>query len=148
VCVVSTDRWYDKHEVSPKFAFGHGLSYSSFRYGSLTTKAVSPHSNGTVEFKLTNNGTRAASTVAQLYLSFPESYVMDKFEPLRVLRGFSKTELQAGASSLVSFALTQRDVSIWDVNTHAWKPVAGTFTVHVGESSRDFRQSAMLVAAF
>eukprot|EP00937_MAST-01D_sp_MAST-1D-sp2_P004548 g4548.t1 len=136
-------RWYDAHGVAPAYAFGHGLTYSSFEYGALQLSSGSSSPGGaahTVAFTLTNTGTAAAAEVAQLYIGFPGS----AGEPPRVLRGFRKVALAAGASVTVSFPLGARELSVWDADAHAWSEVAGTFTVSVGASSRDLRQNATL----
>ena len=133
-------RWYDAHGVEPAFAFGHGLTYSSFQYGQLTVVPGGANSAASVSFTLTNSGSAAASEVAQLYLGFPAS----ADEPPRVLRGFEKVHLAPSASTTVRFQLGSRDLSIWDVNTHAWAEVRGDFNISVGASSRDLRQTATL----
>ena len=68
-------------------------------------------------------------------LSFPAA----AGEPPQQLKGFTKVHLQAGASTVVSLALTPRDFSIWSVEKHGWTVVSGTFGVAVGCSSRDHR---------
>ena len=120
-------RWYDAHKVAPAFAFGHGLSYSTFALSGLKASADS------VSATVTNTGDRAGATVVQLYLGFPE----DAGEPPQQLKGFSKQPLKPGQSADVTFKLSERDRSIWDVGTHAWAEAKGTFTATVGLSSRD-----------
>ena len=126
-------RWYQSHAVEPAFAFGHGLTFSSFDYSGLTvtpTLAV---------FTLRNNGSRPAATVAQLYLTYPTH----AGEPPHQLKGFQRTDVLApGESVPVSFELTPRDFSIWSVGVHAWSVVSGEFAAAVGESSQDTRLSA------
>merc|ERR1712048_369205 len=122
-------RWYDAHGVTPKFAFGHGLSYSSFEYSHLQVSGL------TVSFTVKNTGTRAGNEIPQMYVGFPES----AGKPPQVLRGFEKINLAAGATQKVSFKLTSGDLSVWDVKMHAWTPVQGSFQVGVGASSRDIR---------
>ncbi len=73
--------------------------------------------------------------VAQLYLGFPAS----ADEPPLQLKGFSKVYLAPGEAIVVTFPLASRDVSIWDVDTHAWAVAYGNFTAFVGSSSRDIR---------
>ena len=158
-------RWYDSHGVVPAYAFGHGLTYSAFAYGALkvetaTTAAaaaavaavIAPTAASrarrvalatpkyTVSFTLANTGGAAAAEVAQMYLGFPAA----AGEPPRLLAGFEKVFLAPGASSSVSFALSSRDLSVWDVGTHAWTEVSGIFNVTIGASSRDLRQSIVL----
>jgi len=121
-------RWYNSHNVAPKFPFGHGLSYASFEFSALTI------SLNAVSIDVVNSGAVPGAEVMQLYLTFPDAAQ----EPPRQLKGFVKTEvLQPGASVTVHFALRDRDFSIWDVVTHSWQPQQGEFLVEVGRSSQD-----------
>jgi len=133
-------RYYDAHNIgfTTGFPFGHGLSYTSFEYNELKV------SNLTVTFAVKNSGKVAGAEVAQLYLGFPAA----AGEPLRQLKGFHKTKILApGESENVQLTLRRRDVSIWDVNQHAWRVVDGHFNVSVGSSSRDFRLQGSFVVS-
>lgn len=126
-------RWYDKHGVAPAFPFGHGLSYTHFAYSALAVKASG--SGATAAVSVANSGTAPGREVAQLYLTFPGS---DPFEPKRILKGFHKTQpLSPGQAETVTFALTERDLSLWLGGR--WAKSTGTFGVAVGASSRDIR---------
>ena len=130
-------RWYDEKGLTPRFPFGHGLSYTSFRYSAL---AVTPLGGAARDLDVTcsvaNIGAVAGAEVAQLYLRFPRS----AGEPPQQLKGYVKTPvLAAGATQQLSFRLSDRDFSIWNVSTHAWAVVDGTFGVSIGASSRDMR---------
>jgi beta-glucosidase len=127
-------RWFDASNVTPRFAFGHGLSYTSFAYASLSV-AGDGVAGVTVSFTLTNTGARAGREVPQLYLAFPAA----AGEPPLVLRGFDSVEVAAGASAPVTFHLSPRDMSTWDVGAHAWALARGDFSIVVGASSRDAR---------
>lgn len=118
-------RWYNARGVTPKFPFGHGLTYSEFDLSGLEIAGRS------VTVTLANVGEVDASEVVQLYLTFPESAE----EPPRQLRSFKKVPLKAGAHQRVAFELTDRELSIWDATAHAWSPVRGAFGVEVGFSS-------------
>lgn len=128
-------RYYDAHNLSfsSGFAFGHGLSFTTFHYTSL--HAVNRHKTIEISFILLNNGTIAGAEVVQLYLTFP----VEAAAPPQQLKGFKKVELAAGGNTTVTLALTLRDLSIWNVDSHAWAVVSGTFGVMVGSSSRDQR---------
>ena len=98
-----------------------------------------------VSLTVTNNGTRTANEVVQLYLGFPAS----AGEPPLVLAGFTKLQnVKAGAAQEVHFTLETSTaskskignvVSIWNATTHAYEVVHGEFTVYVGASSEDIR---------
>lgn len=125
-------RYYDAMGIqfTTGFPFGHGLSYTAFEYSALTVDQM------TVTFTVLNSGKLAGAEVAQVYLSFPTS----AGEPLWQLKGFHKTSvLQPGQVETVRIDLLPRDVSIWDINEHAFTPVTGLFHVRVGASSRDIR---------
>lgn len=127
-------RWMDAKNIQPLFAFGHGLSYSSFAYSDLTvTGTVTPTSSATVSFTVTNTAGPAGSDIPQLYLAFPSS----AGEPPKLLRGFQKVSLESGGSVRVSLPLSAQDCSIFSNNKDDFELVAGAFTVLVGASSRD-----------
>eukprot|EP00055_Hartaetosiga_balthica_P011579 m.53075 g.53075 ORF g.53075 m.53075 type:complete len:739 (-) comp7652_c0_seq1:124-2340(-) len=122
-------RWYDARGVTPAFPFGHGLSYTTFHYSDLAISGMN------ISATITNTGSVAGAEVPQLYLGFPSS----AGEPPQQLKGFEKVHLGAGQSTTVTFNLRDRDLSIWDVNQHAWSKVKGSYSVSIGASSRDFR---------
>merc|ERR1712207_126304 len=99
------------------------------------------HGNATVSFSVENSGHSSGAEVAQLYLGFPSA----AGEPPLQLKGFHKTKvLTPGDVEKVTLALSPRDFSTWNTTVHAWSPVAGTFQVRVGSSSRDIRLHAEL----
>ena len=93
----------------------------------------------TVTVDVTNSGKVAGAEVAQLYLTFPAS----AGEPFKQMKGFQKVMIAPGAKSTVTFTLGDRDLSIWNVDPAArgWKVVTGEFSVSVGASSADIRQT-------
>lgn len=127
-------RWYNAHDVTPHYPFGHGLSYTRFEYSSLQVSASA------VSFQLTNSGNMSGSEVAQVYLTFPEV----AGEPPVQLKGFEKVKLNPGESTQVTVSFASHDFSIWDVEIHDWKPQEGVFIVLVGSSSRDIRLKSEL----
>jgi beta-glucosidase len=138
-------RYYDAHEMTPNFCFGHGLSYSSFSYANLKVTpaaATAPLTDSTVvatvSVEITNTGYLSGAEIPQLYVSFPP----EAKEPPKILKGFLKVELAASQSKTVEFQLTQRDLSIWDVATHHWTMLSGEYTALVGSSSCDLKGSA------
>ena len=144
-------RWYDAHNVAPAFAFGHGLSYTTFAYSDLSI-ALSGAPGGydnvdtdrvrvVVEADVRNTGSRAGAEVVQLYLGFPDA----ERQPPRLLKGFAKPFLQPGEVARVAFRVRDRDVAVWSEAAAAgeggFAVARGTFVVGVGASSRDIRLS-------
>eukprot|EP00730_Choanoeca_flexa_P009428 TRINITY_DN12646_c4_g1_i1.p1 TRINITY_DN12646_c4_g1~~TRINITY_DN12646_c4_g1_i1.p1 ORF type:complete len:687 (+),score=167.95 TRINITY_DN12646_c4_g1_i1:2334-4394(+) len=127
-------RWYDYHNIEPKFPFGHGLSYTTFNYSSLSI------SGRTLTFNVQNLGRVGGAEVAQLYLGFP----LEANEPPRQLKGFQKVYLHPGQTQEITMTLRDRDLSIWDADVHAWKVLTGEFDVYVGSSSNDIRLTGQL----
>ncbi|KAF1992086.1 glycoside hydrolase family 3 protein [Aulographum hederae CBS 113979] len=142
-------RHFDQAKIEPRFEFGFGLSYTTFKYSSLkvnhlsnTTTALSVYPNGgqpslftpilKVSATITNTGSVSGKEVAQLYLGFPAA----ASSPAKQLRGFQKVEIQPGETKPVEFVLHRRDLSTWDVEAQAWKLAGGKFRVVVGKSSR------------
>jgi beta-xylosidase len=91
-------------DPTPLFAFGHGLSYTTFGYEDLVISAASVPTDGTVEVSCTvrNTGSVAGTEVVQLYLSDPVAQVV---RPLRWLTGFARVPLAAGEARRVTFRL-------------------------------------------
>jgi len=130
-------RWYDANKIDPLFPFGHGLSYTTFKYDNLVVNKYQ------VSCQITNSGDVAGSEVVQLYLAFPSS----AGEPPLQLKGFEKVSLAKGASTTVTFTLSNPDFSIWDSSIHGWKLVTGSFFAHIGSSSRDIRLAGAITVA-
>jgi len=130
-------RWYDAHNVTPRFAFGHGLSYTTFQYSWVVGDKTSNIDGAPIAViaKITNTGSVAGNEIVQLYLSFPQAAQ----EPPKVLRRVKKVFLQPGKSTEVVFLLNNQDLQIWDSNAHGWTVVSGDYQLLVGASSRDIR---------
>jgi beta-glucosidase len=127
-------RWFDARNQTPLFPFGHGLSYTTFRYSDLKI-ARGAGGQTAVKVKVTNSGAREGAEVVQLYLGDPAA----AGEPPKQLKGFEKVWLKPGESQTVSLALTPDTMSVWNETTHGWKLVPGAYTISVGSSSRDIR---------
>lgn len=97
----------------------------------------------TVTVTVANSGAVTGAEVAQLYVGYPSSVTA----PPKQLRGFEKLPLAAGASGTATFALRRRDLSYWDVSQQNWVVPSGAFTISVGASSRDIRQTATLTVS-
>ncbi len=123
---------------SPLYAFGHGLSYTTFGYSGLRTSAPSLASSGTltVSVDVTNTGKRTGDEVVQLYVRHVGSTV-DR--PKRDLRGFKRITLKPGQRQTVRFPLPASSLAYWNAATHAWVVEADSVALEVGASSADIR---------
>lgn len=130
-------RWFQSEGISPLFAFGHGLSYTTFEVSDVVADAgARPGADPiTVRARVTNTGGRAGAEVVQVYLELPGS----TRQPPRRLVGFRKVQVEPGANVEVEIVVdpeaTHHPLSVWDYCERSWVVPAGTFTVHVGTSS-------------
>jgi beta-glucosidase len=131
-------RFYDTMEFEPRFAFGHGLSYTTFAFGDvrLRTTELAPGDSLAVEVDVTNVGDRAGAEVVQLYVRDPESALP---RPERELKAFARIERDPGESGTVTMTLDMRAFAYFDDLRNAWVAEAGAFELLVGSSSRDIR---------
>ncbi len=128
-------RGYEKQGTKPQFAFGHGLSYTTFKFDELVVKpATEAGKLCNVSFMVTNSGTRAGAVVSQLYIGDPQASVP---RPAKELKGFAKISLQPGESRNVTIPLDARSFAFYDVAKKQWRAEAGTFQILVGSSSDD-----------
>ncbi len=127
-------RWTEKNKIRPLFAFGHGLSYTTFKLGKVIADRteISASDNITVSVDVTNVGSRAGAEVIQLYVSDKKASV-DR--PLKELKGFKKVFLQPGETKTVSIVIDKDALSFYDEVAKAWKAEAGDFELLVGNSS-------------
>jgi beta-glucosidase len=129
-------RTYMYFKGEPQYAFGYGLSYTSFTYANLRTSA--PRLAGgaplTVSVDVTNSGTRAGDEVVQLYVRHPGSKVE---RPLKQLRGFERVTLAPGETRSVALRLAAQDLAYWSPGRHAWVVEPGRVELMVGPSSAD-----------
>ncbi|KAG6003493.1 hypothetical protein E4U43_000912 [Claviceps pusilla] len=144
-------KYFDKHDLTPRYEFGFGLGYTTFDLTTLKIKyargvghrdewPVGPIVPGgqadlfdtiaTVSVKVRNTGSVAGAEVPQLYVGTPHG-------PAKQLRGFEKPFLRPGEAKTVEFPLTRRDLSTWDTRAQKWRLQRGEYKIHVGTSSRD-----------
>jgi beta-glucosidase len=131
-------RGFDVAGVEPRFAFGHGLGYTTFEYESLSLAADGLSEGEPLELrvKVRNAGKRPGKEVIQVYVSPQTSPVA---RPPRELKGFAVVRLEPGEIAEVVLALEDRDLAFWDAKRHHWHVEPGRYEVQVGHSSRDIR---------
>ena len=133
-------RWNDAKDVAPLFAFGHGLSYTTFEYGeaSINRKSMREGGSVTITVPVTNTGSRAGKEIVQLYIADKEASVM---RPEKELKGFAKVELAAGETKSVKFEIEKEALSFFDDKQHCWVAEPGEFEALIGAASDDIRTS-------
>ena len=130
-------RWFDHKSIAPLFPFGHGLSYTTFAYSDVKAGACAACGGWKVSVKVANTGKVAGKETAQLYV-IPRNPTVERCA--KELKGFAKTKLLApGADETLSFAVTPRDLAIYDEFLHRWRAPAGEYELAVGASSADLR---------
>ena len=147
-------RYFDAHNISVRYEFGFGLSYTTFNISDVAAeplannitahpedRPIMPGGNPAlweaiynVTISLTNSGKIGGAGVPQLYVGFPESAPAGT--PPKQLRGFEKVYLEAGESQTVGFELMRRDLSYWDIISQQWVIPEGEFSLYLGFSSR------------
>ncbi|UIJ44222.1 glycoside hydrolase family 3 C-terminal domain-containing protein [Sphingomonas cannabina] len=130
-------RGYEARGVKPLFAFGHGLSYTSFAYsGLIAPAAVRPGAPVKVRVTLRNIGKVTGKEVVQLYVA-PATRAEN--EPVKQLRTFAKVALAPGQSRAVELTLDPRAFAGWDTATHRWIARGGAYRLLIGSASDDIR---------
>ena len=129
-------RWYDTKDVPVMYAFGHGLSYVEFEYGTLTCKQKKGKIQ--VSFDLKNLGDMEADEVAQLYVKRLDSKV-ERAE--KELEAFERVALKAGETKNVTLEFPLSELAHWDNETNGWVLEPGKIEILVGSASNDIRQS-------
>lgn len=141
-------RYYEKEQVKPAFAFGYGLSYTSFDIKDLQVKAVGNADSDlkdtvvTVTASVTNTGDMAGAEVVQCYVADPECSVA---RPVKELRGYAKVFLNPGETKTVTIDLPAQAFAFYDVEKKDFTVEAGSFVVYVGNASDNCKLQAEVV---
>jgi beta-glucosidase len=138
-------RWFDKQDLTPMFAFGYGLSYTTFAYA---RPRVSRAADGglDVSFTLRNVGKVAGDEVPQVYIGPPDPAPAETQFAVRALAAFERVSIPAGQSKNVSLHLPLRRLQYWSAAKSQWLTATGKRHVYIGASSRDVRLTADLPA--
>lgn len=135
-------RWNDAKDVAPLFAFGHGLSYTTFEYGEAKINRTTIKQGGkvTITVPVTNTGKCFGKEVVQLYIADREATVM---RPEKELKGFVKVALDAGQTKEVEFTVDSSALSYFDDKSHSWVAEPGEFEALIGAAADDIRTSVL-----
>ena len=132
-------RWAQKKDIKPLFAFGHGLSYTTFSYSEaeISRTTMSENGNVTVSVNVTNTGDREGKEIVQLYIGDDECSVE---RPVMELKAFRKVSIKPGETVRVSFPVNADMLKFY--GNDGWTLEKGSFTAYVGAASDDIRTSA------
>jgi beta-glucosidase len=131
-------KWYDAKGLKPAFAFGHGLSYTTFRFSGL--KAARAGMGASASFTVANTGKVAGAAVPQVYVS-PAS---GGWEAPKRLGGFTKVMLQPGQSQTVSVTIDPRLFATWDQAGHQWRIAGGSYRLMLARSAGESGETTTL----
>ena len=121
-------RAFTSLDITPRYAFGHGLSYTTFETSDFQVVVTGPDS-ATARMTVTNTGERDGAHVVQLYVAAGGLGGVQR--PRRELRAFTKVHLRAGESSTVELTLDRRAFAFWEVELDDWSVEAGTYVVEL-----------------
>jgi beta-glucosidase len=135
-------RRLDHNGLEPRFPFGFGLSYTTYRYANLTVanRALSTGDTLHVTADVTNTGGVAGDEIVQLYVGYQGSRV-DR--PVKDLKGFTRVHLEPAEMKTVSLDVPVKDLAFYDVDAGSWEVEPISYTVSVGPSSKDLPLSAV-----
>jgi beta-glucosidase len=120
-------KWYESEQKQPLFAFGFGLSYTSFAYSGLS---IDPAAK-TTSFSVRNTGKRAGTEIAEVYARLPKG----TGEGFKRLVGWKRIELAPGQSQTVTVGIDTRALQSFDETSEGWNLAKGDYEVLVGGSS-------------
>lgn len=131
-------RWYEARDIKPLFAFGYGLSYTTFEYGQAKASSRNMKNNLKITVPVTNTGSVAGAEVVQLYIADKEASV-DR--PVKELKGFEKVWLEPGQTKNVEFVIDRAALSFYDEASQSWVAEKGEFEALLCAASDDIRSS-------
>lgn len=131
-------RTYMYLKQKPLYAFGYGLSYTTFKYSNLRLSSETLHRGGTLQVRVDvhNAGERSGDEVVQLYVAHLNSKVE---RPIQELRGFERVHLAAGETKTVTLPLEAASLRYWDTGAGQWVLEPDEVEIRVGASSDDIR---------
>lgn len=133
-------RYYNTFDVPVAYEFGYGLSYTTFAYDNLVLNSTDFTGELTVSIEVANTGDVAGREVVQVYASAPEVKLN---KPAEELVAFGKTRLlEPGETETLSFTITTKDLASFDEETSTWTAESGTYTIKIGESSKEIKTSS------
>lgn len=131
---IRNGRTYMYFKGKPLYAFGHGLSYTSFTYNSIKTnkKTLEKDKDLSVSVSVTNTGKRDGEEVVQLYVKSIDSAIQ---QPLKALKAFQRIALKVGETKIVTLTLKAKDLEYWNTPQQQFELEKGQIEIQVGRAS-------------
>lgn len=129
-------KWYETEHKQPLFAFGFGLSYTTYSYSNLTVDSAAR----TARFTVRNTGRRSGTEIAEVYARLPQG----SDEPWQRLAGWARVTLAPGEAKTVTVAIDPRVLQIFNETTENWNLAAGDYAILAGPSSDNLPLKASL----
>lgn len=139
-------RWYENKNIEPLYAFGHGMSYTTYVYSNLQVDQTVMQLGSTlnVQIDVENTGEIDGQEIVQLYIRDIESSLP---RPVKELKGFAKVNLTSGTKASVHFTLSDRDFAFWEPENKDWKVEPGQFEILVGSASNRILEKALITVS-
>ncbi len=136
-------RWFDTKHITPLFAFGYGLSYTTFEYGKISTDKTTYSFDDVIKvsFTLKNTGKTDGAEAVQVYSSQPKASVV---RPAKELKAFKKVFLKAGETQTVNLEINVRDLAFYNDKTKGWTVEPGQFVLHNAASTAEVKSSVAI----
>lgn len=136
-------RWFDTRKITPQFAFGYGLSYTTFEYGKITTDKAAYTQDETIKvsFTVKNTGKVDGAEAVQVYTSQPKALVT---RPAKELKAFSKVYLKAGETKTVELEIKAKDMAYFDEKLQDWKLEKGEFVLSNAASAGQVKSNVKI----
>lgn len=137
-------RWHDTKKIKPQFAFGHGLSYTTFQLSEINSdkKVYSTGENIKVSFILSNTGSIGGAEVVQVYAGKTKSIVE---RPMKELKGFVKLYVDKQSATTGQISFDTDKLAYYDESLKNWQLEKGDYVIYVGNSSDHIQQSLKIV---
>jgi beta-glucosidase len=141
---IRNGRTYMYDQQAPLFAFGHGLSYTTFEYSDLKMdrESIEDKETAAVSLQVKNTGSMDSDEVVQLYVQFPGSKIA---RPVKALKGFKRIHVPAGKSVAVTLPLKAEDLKYWNEKQHSFILEPGKAKLMIGAASDDIRLNGKLM---
>tara|TARA_R110002096_G_scaffold436083_1_gene667051 strand:- start:14067 stop:16292 length:2226 start_codon:yes stop_codon:yes gene_type:complete len=133
-------RWHDTKKIEPQYAFGYGLSYTSFDFLNIKTDKETYKLKDQIKVtcQVKNTGSLDGAEVVQVYVGKPKSKVK---RALKELKGFQKINLGSGEQNSVAITINVSDLAFYDESISDWNVEKGDYLIHVGNASNNIKET-------